>query len=443
MSPPKHRFQDFCSRAKSVAGILFSLSLSSAVFGADESESPEGIETSVNGRPALHGPRLFTDGPRPLLRRLQRTDGEANSSLVASDVGNPDESPHPVLDKIWSWPVLYQNYDNPYIQEVSLLGRYHGQYYATSSDQGSVSGWDSRRSRIGLRTIFLNNFTLASSFNFDTDSGGLGLSNVIDKENLDTLTLAWKPSDEFQVVIGQQKPGFIYEYDISSNEILTFERSLIVNQLAPDKSPGISIEGKFRDFFYEVGGYSGNELGDDFGDGFALLKLGYDFSGLSDFEKMNAQFYYFHNSSAVSPNTASYHNAVSLSLAMQEGPFAGIVQTVFANGYGRVSDSWGLTVMPSAYLKEDKLQLVGRYQFARSSAPNGLQAQNRYEQDVPFITNGGRGEKYHAAYLGLNWYLYGRRLKVMNGVEYSHMDGGSDGGDFSGWTLFSGLRLHF
>ena len=31
----------------------------------------------------------------------------------------------------------------------------------------------------------------------------------------------------------------------------------------------------------------------------------------------------------------------------------------------------------------------------------------------------------------------------MTGLEYADMDGGSDGGDYSGWTLFSGLRLYF
>jgi hypothetical protein len=62
---------------------------------------------------------------------------------------------------------------------------------------------------------------------------------------------------------------------------------------------------------------------------------------------------------------------------------------VFADGYGLTGDTWGLAIMPSFYLREDKLQLVARYQYANSSDPDGRQAQSRYEQDVPFISDGG------------------------------------------------------
>ncbi|MFK5923013.1 MAG: hypothetical protein QM496_12610 [Verrucomicrobiota bacterium] len=40
-------------------------------------------------------------------------------------------------------------------------------------------------------------------------------------------------------------------------------------------------------------------------------------------------------------------------------------------------------------------------------------------------------------------YLYGNKLKAMTGLEYAHMDGGSGGGNYSGWTWFNGVRLYF
>lgn len=406
-------------------------------FGEEEVETSTEVPVSP---PTQLRANLLT-GP-PVLRRVSNLRGEANASITDSEIGKPDESSHPRLDRIWSWPILYRNPENSYLQEISLFGRHQTQFYSVDSAQGSVNGTEARRAKFGVRAIFLQNFTLASSYNIAVDSAERGL-NIIDKRELDTLTLAWKPSDDLQVVLGQQKPGFMYEYDTSSNSILTFERSLIVNQLAPDKSPGLSVEGKLKDVFYQIGGYSGNELGDPLGNGFAIVKLGYDFSELSRYEKANAQFYYLHNSSALGTGAAPYRHAVSLSAAVQEGRFSGLAQTVFADGYGLTSDAWGLTIMPSFYLREDKLQLVARYQYANSSDPDGLQAQSRYEQDVPFISDGGAGDKYQAGYLGLNWYLYGRELKVMNGVEYSKLRGGINGGDFSGWTLFSGLRLHF
>ena len=47
------------------------------------------------------------------------------------------------------------------------------------------------------------------------------------------------------------------------------------------------------------------------------------------------------------------------------------------------------------------------------------------------------------AYAGLNYYIYGHRLKLMAGAEYSKLDGGSDGGAYEGWTAFSGIRMFF
>ena len=44
-----------------------------------------------------------------------------------------------------------------------------------------------------------------------------------------------------------------------------------------------------------------------------------------------------------------------------------------------------------------------------------------------------------SAYIGLNYYIYGHKLKLMNGVEYSHLGGG----DYDGYTFLSGLRFSF
>ncbi|WP_265592750.1 hypothetical protein [Verrucomicrobium sp. BvORR034] len=44
---------------------------------------------------------------------------------------------------------------------------------------------------------------------------------------------------------------------------------------------------------------------------------------------------------------------------------------------------------------------------------------------------------------GLSYRFYGDKLKVMSGVEYSDMNGGDEGGSFSGWTWISAVRLSF
>jgi phosphate-selective porin OprO/OprP len=51
----------------------------------------------------------------------------------------------------------------------------------------------------------------------------------------------------------------------------------------------------------------------------------------------------------------------------------------------------------------------------------------------------GKGNTYASAYAGLNYYMYGHKLKLMNGLEYSHMGGG----EYDGYTFMSALRFSF
>jgi len=44
----------------------------------------------------------------------------------------------------------------------------------------------------------------------------------------------------------------------------------------------------------------------------------------------------------------------------------------------------------------------------------------------------------------INYLIYGNRLKLMNGVEYSLMrDSAHDRDAFNGWTFLTGVRLYF
>ena len=85
----------------------------------------------------------------------------------------------------------------------------------------------------------------------------------------------------------------------------------------------------------------------------------------------------------------------------------------------------------------DKWQLVFRYSLVSSSADNGVRL-NRYESRI----ESGRSDEAHEYFLGLNWYLYGHKLKWQNGVESTHTsDSARDGGAYDGWGFTSGIRL--
>ena len=83
------------------------------------------------------------------------SSGETNREVVDTGAGSPDERSYPIFDWLWDVPRLYSNDDNDWIQNFSLFGRYHGQYYNVDASQGSAHGWENRRLWAGARTTFL------------------------------------------------------------------------------------------------------------------------------------------------------------------------------------------------------------------------------------------------------------------------------------------------
>ena len=107
----------------------------------------------------------------------------------------------------------------------------------------------------------------------------------------------------------------------------------------------------------------------------------------------------------------------------------------------------GVTVLPTyafwknALRKGDALEAVLRFQYAVSDGENGLELQQRYEQEV---VPGGRGNACYAFYAGINYLIYGNRSILMTGAEYSFMrDSADDGDTYNGWAYLAGVRVYF
>ena len=65
-------------------------------------------------------------------------------------------------------------------------------------------------------------------------------------------------------------------------------------------------------------------------------------------------------------------------------------------------------------MKEKCIAFLG---YLDSDEDGGIRL-NRYEREIV----GGRGETYHEIYVGLNWFLYGHKLKWQTGIQYTDMD---------------------
>jgi phosphate-selective porin OprO and OprP len=136
-----------------------------------------------------------------------------------------------------------------------------------------------------------------------------------------------------------------------------------------------------------------------------------------------------------------YDDLLSATFWIQHGS-AGLVIEGFA-GTGAGADAIGFYLQPTYDLLPGRVQVVGRYSFSHGDGADSVIAQSRYERSAPSLTGGGRGELYHAGYLGLQYFLHADNLKFLTGVEYARLDGGGNGGDFAGWTVFSGVRVSF
>ena len=373
------------------------------------------------------------------------------------------------FDRAWSAFTLYKNEDNPILQEFALQGRLQVQSiygesdgdsfntsdYKDASNDETVWGNDieARRARFGFKSKWLQSWKFEGQINVDVD----GMDNTGDDtfyKDIYDLFVTYAPSDAMNISAGKTKVKFSREQEISSKEILTIERSLLSNTLFPGELTGIWANGKgiADHWLYEVGVYGNDRQreftdlsGDNRGTLF-LAKIGYDYAEQSGLDTAVASVHFMNNSepnykeptppdytTGTSPN---FKTSWAFTNDITQGRFGLTTEAMLASGDGSQSDVMGLTLIPSYYIGEG-LQLVGRLQVATSEDPDDLRVPSRYERLV--AGDDEKGNTYASAYVGLNYYIYGHKLKLMNGLEYSHMGGG----DYDGYTLMSGLRFSF
>ncbi|QIF00585.1 porin [Roseimicrobium sp. ORNL1] len=371
------------------------------------------------------------------------------------------EDTRSIYDKIWGLATLYKNEENPFIQEFSLQGRIQLQYAWGSSDQGDFDSGDRpdeltwggievRRWRLGFKSKILRQFKLEGQIdvnpNFELEPGANPELGDGFYRDIYDLYLTWAPNDKFNLSIGKTKAKFFtHEYFTSSKEILVFERGLLVNQVRPAELTGVWANGKINNFVYAFGAFAG-EYDPEFGgfDAGAVFQtsVGYDFGSALGVEKALVKLdWQWSTDDSNTEGPGSYEHAFSLNSNIEQGRWSVYTDAMAATGYNNVGDVWGFMVTPAVFVA-DSVQLVLRYQYAHGDN-DGLRLQSRYERLAPDLTDGGRGEEYNAIYLGVNYYLYGHKLKLMAGTEYNDMSGGGDGGDYSGWTTLVGLRMFF
>ena len=401
-------------------------------------------------------------------------------------------------DKIWSAFTLYKDENNQVLQEFSLQGRLQVQTADGHADSGHFdvqdyknSGKDenvwgdhieARRARFGFKSKWFQNWKFEGQIDVDTDGlDGAGPDRTLYKDIYD-LYVTYAPSDAFNASVGKTKVKFGREQEISSKEILTIERSLVSNLLFPGELTGAWVSGKGiqEHWLYELGVYGSDRVREfsEFDAGTVTLgKIGYDYSSQAGLDTAVTSFQYMHNSQPsfgakqtednyIGSNSPNFTDSIALTNDITQGRFSLTTDILYGFGFegkelqnGSLkpiaqSDVFGINIIPSYYIA-DGLQLVTRFQWAVSGDANGsvgsvpatsnLPIPGRYEKSAPKVIQ--NGDQYLSAYVGLNYYLYGHKLKLMTGVEYSSLSGGlaksGQTASYDGYTFMSGLRMSF
>lgn len=336
----------------------------------------------------------------------------------------------PLSQQLENLGLLHENDDAPVMQELWFLGRYHGQYHAADGNTGDSEGWEDRRFRIGSQARFFQKLTLhaqmVSGSDFEPFYNGFT-----------ELWAQWAFADNFLLTVGQQKHRFTHDRNVSSRYLNTLERSLLVNNFALDYTPAITLSGKAEKTWYYTGLFS-NATGTDMWEAFTNLDSGYSFLtsvtfNLEEWIDSNSaelNLGYLHSeSNANATNLNRFDEGFSTALILTEGAGSLVSEATFGLAEAR-GDGYGINIQPG-YFFTDHLQLVTRYQLAGSNEPGGLAPQRRYEAPAGFEP----GDFYQSGYGGWNYYIAGNRLKLMNGLEYSDLNGQSL------WTASFAVRM--
>jgi len=219
---------------------------------------------------------------------------------------------------------------------------------------------------------------------------------------------------------------------MSTNDVPVIERSVIFNQLGLNRATGVVLQGKVRKLSLQAGLY-GNATPNStkgsghFSDG-AWGELdgghsigsgaGYEFGRVAKLDKLAVYVDYLHSSPQQGDEVLNrYGDLLSASCLLQYKNWEGVVELMHgSDAQGKNSNVWGYYALLSYDFKPLPWRAVSRYGYAASSTAYGLRPQARYDSEAEVA----RSDGYHSLYFGVERFLYGNKLKLMQGVALRH-----------------------
>ena len=340
-------------------------------------------------------------------------------------------------DDIWKFAEWYRNDESETVQSVLFSGRFQYEFAAVDADQGTHDERNVRRMRLGVRSELFHQLTVHVEAGFNPQERAPFYKRLTD------TYVEWEASEFFALRVGKQGVPFTMDGSTSSKELLAIDRSNLANNMwfPEEYMPGASASGGRSNWVYQLGVYSGGgenrEFGEFDGSAFGLLSLGYDFSEALGVEDARLRGdYVYQDPDSNNTFTRQLQHVASVNFRFEVDRWGFRADFSSGSGYMAQSNLWGVMTMPFFNLTS-RLQVVGRHTYLRSKDVNGVRLA-RYENQV----TAGRGDRYNEFYVGVNYYLYGHKLKLQSGVKLGDMnDSAADGGAYSGIASTTGLRV--
>ena len=352
---------------------------------------------------------------------------------------------------------LYKSKDNTIIQSVKVFGRFQAQAAYVDGTDVNDNDFDGdfneiRRFRAGMEIKAFNGLKIKGNVNLVSDGRPGGGDLDWGYQSFDQFKVSYAKKnvmgfDSLGVTYGRHKLALGQEQHTSSKKIKTVERSAIANKLTSTRPTGISVDAVRGDVSATVGFFSLDD--DEFlgnWDAGNAIYASTQFAALNGDVTLDVMYNLDQDDN---PIGLGYEWATSASWEGNVGSWDLAVNAVIGdNGEQSNADRegsfYGLVILPSKYIVEDKLEFVARYAYQGSSEDEGIRVNSRYlRRDISSGAdiNSGRGDSHHSIYAGLNYYFCGDNSKVMVGAEYDTLS--TDAGDVDATTLWLAYRMYF
>lgn len=367
---------------------------------------------------------------------------------------------------------------NASLQQVKLFGM--GQYqfgHVDGTDSAGNSFSDSqnefRRVWLGADVKFLDGFLFKSVLSVTQGKNAATGEQDIEFQHFRNLYLSYdfaKANSDFsdykrfEIGYGRRSLKLADEWQRSAYLFNPVERSAFANKLWPTDEGGshpvgawIRVAKDKNDFQFGVFSTTQDDEFPGWEDGAALYsQWSINLTEGSNFDLKEIVLSGFSQSVDASEDALNRGNewGSSAILRLHKGPWE-VHSTIgagenseFAND-NRDGGFWGLSFMPMAWLVEDKVKFVSRYQYQHASSPEGIRLNSRYARtadakgDADLSYTGGRGDRHHNFYLGINYYFCGDNMKIVSGIDYDDIETRNGINVFKGWTVSSAFRFYF